>query len=373
MSHAVRIDYQGISIKCQSICEMASEQLCKMNKILCQLEAGSQRLLNSQTEALKKEIVRLKEQLEGKIERVVNQAKNNAGRGTVVVDSDFMGKHANAYDVIDEAEELKRMVSFVVEDKLTEMESLLNQLLRGELSEHQEKLKDIAMGRIVLDQKFVKNIANISDEVTKQYVYIAWVKNPGMSFDELMAVALKIKEESITKEYERIEEIRFSEIKDELSKEKVDEKTISKILSVEGKTAKERVCKARELANTEIVDEKVRKGSVKIIVQAIKKRGFIVDSKTIKLDRENNQVIIIGQKPSGAKAEFKVFLDGKFEYKFDGYEGQACQKDIQPFISDLEEVYGIKITNQTEIWKNPDKLSTQKYQAQAYKENGGGQ
>lgn len=43
-------------------------------------------------------------------------------------------------------------------------------------------------------------------------------------------------------------------------------------------------------------------------------------------------------------------MDGKFEYCFDGYEGQACQKDIEPFMKDLEEVYGIKVLNQTELW-----------------------
>ena len=57
------------------------------------------------------------------------------------------------------------------------------------------------------------------------------------------------------------------------------------------------------------------------------------------------------------------FLDGKFIYHFHGYEGQACQKDIEPFMQDLEEVYGIHVTKQTEIWSNPDKNSTMKYQA----------
>ena len=40
MSHAVRIDYQGISIQCQSICEMASSQLCKLDRMLDEIENG---------------------------------------------------------------------------------------------------------------------------------------------------------------------------------------------------------------------------------------------------------------------------------------------------------------------------------------------
>lgn len=123
------------------------------------------------------------------------------------------------------------------------------------------------------------------------------------------------------------------------------------------------------MANEEIINEKVRRESVRIIVQSIKKRGFLVDGKLIKIDRENNQVNIVAQKPSGARAEFKVFLDGKFEYRFDGYEGQACQKDIKPFMEELEEVYGIKVLKQTEIWSNPDKNSTMKYQTIDYNKN----
>lgn len=32
-------------------------------------------------------------------------------------------------------------------------------------------------------------------------------------------------------------------------------------------------------------------------------------------------------------------------------------------MKDLEEVYGVHVTKQTEIWSNPDKISTMKYQA----------
>ena len=114
---------------------------------------------------------------------------------------------------------------------------------------------------------------------------------------------------------------------------------------------------------TEIVGEKVRQKSLKIIMQAIKARGFVVDKNNIKIKRDTNEVIMVAQKASGEKAEFRVFLDGKFIYDFRGYEGQACQKDIRPFMKDLEEVYGVHVTKQTEIWSNPDKISTMKYQA----------
>ncbi len=372
MSHAVRIDYQGISIQCQSICEMAGSQLCKLDKILDEIERGASRLLNSQTEALRKEITRTKQQLQLKIDAVLNEARRNARRGSVVVDSDFMGKHANAYGAIDKAKELEEMVARLSDTKIVEMESLLNQLLGNKLEAQNKKLKELASGKVRINLEVQTRINDIEDEIIKQYVYLAWVKHPEESFERLYEIAKTNKEKADNKQYEIAEKDKLEEIKTELRKEKVDEKIIQKIVSVKEDSAKNRIKKAREEANAEIVGEKVRKESVKIIVKAIKARGFVVDSRSIKIDRENNQVHIIAQKPSGAKAEFKIFLDGKFEYRFDGYEGQACQKDIQPFMQDLEEVYGIKVIKQTELWAgNPDKISTMKYQTINHNTNRG--
>lgn len=372
MSHAVRIDYQGISIQCQSICEMASSHLCKLDKMLDEIENSSKRLLNSQTEALRKEIIKTKQKLQAKIDSVIQQARRNASRGTVVVDSDFMGKHANAYGVIDEAKELEKMVARLSDTKIVEFESLLNQLLGNKLESQNERLKDLASGKLSINIEVQRKIEEIEDEIVKQYVYLAWVDHPDESFDRLYTIAMSVKDLADRKQYEITEKAKIEEIKIELREEKIDETTIDRITSVSNGTAKERIQRVREQANTKIVDEKVRKESVKIIVKSIKNIGFVVDAKSINIDRANNQVIIVAMKPSGAKAEFKVFLDGKFEYCFNGYEGQACQKDIQPFMQDLEEVYGIKVMNQTELWGgNPDKNSTIKYQTVNHNSIGG--
>lgn len=372
MSHAVRIDYQGISIQCQSICEMASSQLCKLDRMLDEIEKESTRLLNSQTEALRGEISKVKQQLQEKIDTVIQRARRNANIGTVVVDSDFMGKHTNAYGVIDEAKDLEQIATRLADTKIIEFESLLNQLLGSKLESQNERLKDLASGRVKINTDVQQKIDNLGDEIVKQYVYLAWIEYPDESFERLLSIAKLNKDKADNKQYESSEKEKIEEIKNELRAEKIDEETIKKIVTTSEKTARERVKRVREQANAEIVDEKVRKKSVKIIVKAIKNRGFVVDSKSIKIDRANNQVIIVAMKPSGAKAEFKVYLDGKFEYRFDGYEGQACQKDIQPFMKDLEEIYGIKVMKQTELWGgNPDKISSMKYQTINHNTNRG--
>ena len=351
---------------------MASSQLCKLDKMLDEIERGSTRLLNSQTDALRKEITKTKQNLQSKIDSVIQHARRNASQGTVVVDSDFMGKHSNAYGVIDEARELEKMAARLSDTKIIEFESLLNQLLGNRLDVQNEKLKDLASGRIKLNIDVQQKINEIDDEIVKQYVYLAWLDHPDETFKHLYSIAMDLKEKADNKQYEKVELEKIEAIKADLRSEKIDEATIEKIVSTSETDAKERVKKVRELANAEIVGEKVRKESVKIIVKEIKNRGFVVDSKSIKIDRAKNQVNIVAMKPSGAKAEFKVYIDGQFEYRFDGYEGQACQKDIQPFMQALEDVYGIKVVKQTELWAgNPDKDSTMKYQTFNHNNNRG--
>lgn len=369
MSHAVKIDYQGISIQCQSICKMASSQLCKLDSMLDTIESSSKSLLNSQTEALRKEVVNAKAKLQAKIDAVVRQARINENKGRVVVDSDFMGEHINSNNVIYEAEQLEKMVTELADTKLMEIDSILSQLMSGRLESHQNKLRDLALGKTYLNVDVQKKIDSMTDEIMRQYVYIAWVNEPYASFDTLLNKAVVLKTDADKQHTEKEEKKKLDEIRKELKVAKVDDDTIEKIVDQDDTSAKERLRKAREQANAEIVGEDIRRESVKIIVQAIRKRGFFVDAKSIRIDKSKNQVNIVAQKPSGAKAEFKVYLDGKFEYRFDGYEGQACQKDIQPFMDDLENIYGIKVVNQTEIWSNPDKISTMKYQTMNHNTN----
>ena len=44
MSHAVHINYEQIAVQCRSICEVAQNQLCELNKLLETLEESSSRL-----------------------------------------------------------------------------------------------------------------------------------------------------------------------------------------------------------------------------------------------------------------------------------------------------------------------------------------
>ena len=72
---------------------------------------------------------------------------------------------------------------------------------------------------------------------------------------------------------------------------------------------------------------------------------------------ETDTVRLVAVKPGGQRAEFSIDLHGRFMYHLQGYEGSACEKDIGPLERDLEEVYGIRLTDRQTVWSNPDRMA----------------
>ena len=335
MSHQVQINYEAIAIQCNSICEVAEKQLKELDRLLAEIESESTQLLNEQTRALKRQILSERESL---LEEM-KQLRERADRRTL--------------SSTREATNLQKRVNELASQKIIAFEETLRTLLGDKLQDNQRKLLERSNGVITIDAQTQKLLDSIQDVALRQFVYIAYLKDNTLSGDAL----LKAGQALMGQTYEsRIQEEQ-AKIRAEMEAARVDKATIDKVVT-EGKT----IAEIRENATTEIVGEKVRQKSLKIIMDAVQKRGFIVDKKNIKINREKNEVILVALKASGEKAEFKVYLDGRFIYDFRGYEGQACQKDIEPFMKDLEEVYGIHVTKAQEIWRNPDKISTMKYQ-----------
>ncbi|WP_338964527.1 hypothetical protein [Spiroplasma endosymbiont of Sarcophaga carnaria] len=122
--------------------------------------------------------------------------------------------------------------------------------------------------------------------------------------------------------------------------------------------------KALDLQNKIIsqqLDESARKHTIAAILQAIQKRGFIVDNNDIRITKENDDslVIVYAKKVTGEEAIFKVYLDGRFTYKFEGYEGHAHDVDEQPFVNDLS-MYDVSLSKEMKkTYLNPDKIMNQ--------------
>ena len=358
MSHRTQIDYQHIATQCKSVCELAENQLAEMNKLLQELENNSSSILNEQVSALKKSIQEERTKLQRNIDKVRAAAEVQAKKGTVTVDNE-KEEYRHRNDAIAAAEILKREVDILASSKLVEFQGLLETLLKSSIEDSYRQMIKKGKGVVTVTAAVQSVLDGIADGTLKQFTYLAYLQDPSLSGDKLVEAGKRLSEETYESRYEReVENIRA-----ELEAAKIEKEDIEKITAAKVSSKRETLTAMREAASQEIVDEKVRRQALKVITQAIQSRGFIVDKKNIKIKRETNEVIMVALKASGEKAEFRIFLDGKFIYHFHGYEGQACQKDIEPFMHDLEEVYGIHVTNQTDIWSNPDKIATMKYQA----------
>lgn len=362
MSQQVQIDYRQIASQCQSVCEVAEARLKELDELLAKLKESSSSILSSRSEELERAIELEKEKLIAQIKEVREKADEDAKLGVVHTNNHDL-RYAHRNDTIAAAERLQQTADTIASERLIEFQTLLTALLGENLNDIYDKMRERNRGVITIDSATQGVLDSIDDVTLRQFVYIAYLQDNTLVGDNLITAGKALMESALNTTYESRYEQEAAKIRAELEAAKVDRDTVEKVMDGASGSARERLTTVREVATQEIVGEKVRQKSIKIIMQAIQQRGFIVDKKNIKIKRDTNEVVMVALKASGEKAEFRVFLDGKFIYDFHGYEGQACQKDIEPFMHDLEEVYGVHITKQQEIWSNPDKISTMKYQA----------
>jgi hypothetical protein len=114
----------------------------------------------------------------------------------------------------------------------------------------------------------------------------------------------------------------------------------------------EKLIAENDRVDGEIVDETVRREIVKSIYKTLKQVGFIVTPPVV----SDEDVLIKAQKTAGQQAEFAIKLDGHFTFKFDNYEGQKCKADIVEVTKQLEEIYGVKLSDKKVLWENPDRI-----------------
>lgn len=358
MSHQTQIDYQQVATQCDAICGLAEKQLAAMDEMLQKLKDDSSSLLGEQTTLLEARIGEERKGLQASINAVREKAKLKAEKGTIFAD-DESAEYRHRNDAINAAEALRQQVDKLASSKLVEFQGLLETLLKADIEDSYRRLCEKGNGVVAVSASVQSLLDGITDATLKQFTYLAYLQNPTLSGDDLLAAGRRLSEETYESRYER----EVEKIRTELQAAKVEKEEIEKITAKKGDSKRETLTAMREAASQEIVDEKVRRQALKVIKDAICARGFIVDKNNIRIKKDTNEVVMVALKASGEKAEFRIFLDGKFIYHFHGYEGQACQKDIEPFMQDLEEVYGIHVIKQTEIWSNPDKISTMKYQA----------
>lgn len=347
MSKEVVINYEALSIRARVTCEHALKQLCKIDELLARVEETASSLRTERV--LSYEIFLKKEQAEINLElNAIMDKANSKNRDELIANK---------------ASRLSRIVNNLTSHRLNVMEDLINEELINAANKLQENIKNSENGVVAISQDIIAKLESVQDFMLRESIYQIAIQNEYQtkSWKELQVLGKERLDAQITASLDKHKDKIILEMKKELKDARVEDKIIQEITSNIVNNPSD-IEEMRDKATAEIIGEKVRKETLKTIIKTVEKRGFIIDNKNIKIDRDKNEVRFIAQKVSGERADFKIYLDGKFIYKFDGYEGQACQKDIEPFMKDLADIYDIKVVNQADIWSNPDKIASMKYQ-----------
>ena len=359
MSHKVTIDFEGLSIKVKTQCEIANLSLCKIDKKLNLIKQNADKLETNKVKEYESYLLKSKENIQNEINIFTKQLEEYKLLKKQEFDEDIRYQDlrsknlAKIYnDINEQGVRLDKIVNDLTGSKLEIIDVMIDDELMKASQESSKKLLDKFNGVIDISKEKLEMLDTIDDVSLRELAYRELIKeeNSTLNFDEILEKA-KIKyNEMLNKKTSEV----IKTYKNNLKSNGISTELLNDVHSIE---------EANEITNNAIVEEKVRKETLNVIIKAIRDRGFIVDTrKNLKIDRTNNIVKLVALKTSGQKAEFEIQLNGKFMYHFDGYDGLACNKDITPFMDDLKNIYDIKVLHEEVIWSNPDKIQTQKYQ-----------
>ncbi len=363
MSHKVTINFEGISIGIKSQCEVAAHSLCKIDKKLELIHKNANKLETSKVKEYEQYLLNSKETIQKQIDTVSASLEEYKALKTKTFDADIRYGDAESkalakkyqeltVTIKNQVEDLAKLVDSLTGSKLEIIDQMINEGLLNAADETSQKMFDKVHGVIDISKEKIDKINQIEDISLRELAYRELLKEENLNLD-FNTILEKAQEEYDVLLGKKTKQV-IESYKEELKSNGVSTEVLDNVNSIE---------EANKTVNAAIADEKIRKETLKVIIKAIKDRGFIVDTKkNLKIDRERNVVKFVALKASGQKAEFEIQLNGKFMYHFDGYEGLACNKDITPFMDDLKNIYDIKILHEEVEWSNPDKIQTQKYQ-----------
>jgi len=227
------------------------------------------------------------------------------------------------------------------------------------VTDYKEAVKEAA-GLLVASGDDIINaaLAKTEDELLRTYIRTAAMSEKYTTPDDLIKAADEKMKKSRT-----YRKIALQNAKKILAEKKVD------IGVTDDMSAAEIISKTNRKINSDAVDKAVRDRVLTAVIKIIKEQGFTVKKENVEECGDYAKISAI--KPNGEQAEFAVYMDGKFIYKFHNYEGLSCEKDIGNFEEKFESIYGVKIEDKNILWSNPDRLGKTAGQFVDTKKTGG--
>lgn len=223
------------------------------------------------------------------------------------------------------------IANFAVQD----LEKVKAKIQKGEISSEEEVVQEI------------KNVCEQADEKARKWKKEKIAKEKVTILTGQIDSAIKDAEcekfENTDNKNSLINEMKA--LKDSITAESSESEITEKLNSI------------RSSVDDSLIDEEVRRETVKAIIKELKSQEFTVEKPQIFGAGKESYVLIRAKKTSGKQATCKISLEGKLNYRFDKYEGMTCLKDIEKFNVDLEKIYSVNLSDERVIWENPDRLS----------------
>ena len=308
-------------------------------------------LVPDEMKQLKADLNSIREQVDNNVEKA-NQISKDVGDYIYSLKS-----MVHEVEIQEKEISIKRQARQQIENqqKTTEMNKQLDKLLSSipdpiirdfafdlswDLKEKLKKSQDSDFDKI---QNEFETIFNEAKKKAEKWKNNKKLINKKHSVKEKIETQIERIEKSKKENSKEIEKI-LKNLKQ--AKQSIDNTNITDIEEVVLENSK----KAEEV----ILDERIRRETVKSLYNILNQQGFIVSKPRI--DTNENLVILSAKKPSGNKANCKIKLDGKFSYEFDNYKGMSCNKDIEDMKKQLNEIYGIKLKDEQITWENPNRI-----------------
>lgn len=153
MSHQVQIDYQGVAIQCQSVCEVAEKRLQELDEMLEKARESSTSLMNIQASEAYQAIQKAREDLSNQIQDVRAEAQSKAAH-----------RDASVAGSLTKAQRLQQTVNTLSSQKIIEFNSLLQMLLLDSIQSNYQKLLNQGNGVVTVDDALKQFLDGTEDE-----------------------------------------------------------------------------------------------------------------------------------------------------------------------------------------------------------------
>ena len=349
MSHRVTVSLDIAAAEWQVVCDRAADSLHRLDDVIADIRDNATRFSNTEVQGY----IAVLEASKSEIQRSLRDFENYLGDA-----KKRSGTFQERDRIMERARELSRKVRELTGPRLDILPEMISEQLFANMERYQEELRhEEQRGRFSMSDTDFRRLSEILDVGLRECVYRELLSGRYGSFATALDSARKKYREKSDRLLEKNREKVLGRMKTELAGLGLDTSRIDSMLNNTTPLTEKSVMEICGSADESIRNEMLRQKEIGMIVAAIRKQGFDFDPKQcLRIDRETNVASIAVKSADGRQVTFEVYLDGRFMYHFEGYEGMACTRDENPFLETLEKVYGMKISGVRVDWENPDRL-----------------